>query len=95
MNDMVEIVRYISHQLCNPSAAENLANEMIAATEGLAQFPYAMPIHRTAKPLKNEYRKLIVRNYIIFYWVDEATKTVVIARVLYAKRDHEQLLGGI
>jgi len=90
--DMIEVVRYISHELCNFTAAENLAEEMIYSAERLTTFPYSNPVHRTIKPLKNEYRKLIVKNYIMFYYVDESNKKVVISRVIYARRNYEKLL---
>ena len=90
--DMTETVRYISHELCNPSAAEKLADEIIEAAEKLAEFPYINAIHPTIKLLKQEYRKLIVRNYIMFYWIDEQEKRVTIARFIYARRNYEKLL---
>jgi len=89
---MVEIARYISQELHNPSAAERLVMKMIASAENLTGFPYISPIHRTVKPLGYEYRKLLVDNYILFYWIDERTKTVTVARVIYARRDYEKLL---
>ena len=91
-SDMVEIVKYISHELCDPWAAEKLADEMVQSAERLAIFPYINPIHRTLKPLKNEYRKLLVKNYIMFYYVDENEKKVTIARVIYSRRDYEKML---
>ena len=90
--DMMDIVRYISHELCNPTAAGNLADEMMEAADRLADFPYINAIHQTIKPLKNEYRKLIVRNYIMLYWIDEKEKRVTIARVIYSRRNYEKLL---
>ena len=92
MNDMAEIARYISKELCNPSAAEDLANDMILATENLTEFPYMYPVYRAYKPLKNEYRKLIVKNYIMFYYVCEKEKKAIIARVIFSRRDYEKLL---
>ena len=92
MQDMTEIARYISQDLCNPAAAEKLADEMIEAAESLTVFPYVNAIHNTVKPLKQEYRKLIVRNYVMFYWIDENEKKVVVARVIYFRRDYERLL---
>ena len=91
-NDMIEIVRYISIELQNPDAAERLAVEMIDAAESVLKFPYATPVYRTIRPLKHEYRKIIVKNFLMFYWVDEGKKLVTIARVVYAKRDYERLL---
>lgn len=89
--DMVEIVRYVSQELGNPIAAERLAEELIEAGEDLPRFPYAYPVYVPIRPLKHEYRKLLVRNYIMFYWVDEREKLVTIARVIYAGRSREQL----
>ena len=42
--------------------------------------------------LIHEYRKLLVKNYFIFYWVDEKEKTITIARVIYARRNIGNLL---
>jgi len=92
LQDMTDIARYISHELFNPTAAEKLAVEMIDAAERLTDFPYINANHQSDKPLKKEYRKLIVKNYIMFYWVDEKEKRVTIARVIYARRDYEELL---
>jgi plasmid stabilization system protein ParE len=89
---MTEVVLYISNDLCNPAAANRLADEMIDAADRLCDFPYINAVHQTIKPLKHEYRKLIVKNYVMFYWVDENRKLVTIARVIYARRDYEKLL---
>lgn len=90
--DMTNIARYISHELLNPTAADALADEMIDAAGRLCDFPYRNAVHQTIRPLKHEYRKLLVKNYIMFYWVDEKEKLITIARVIYARRDYEKLL---
>ena len=92
MQDMVEIAKHISGKLFNPTAASKLADEMVKAAEGLTAFPYSKPVHITPKPLKQEYRRLAVKNYVMFYWVDETEKKIVIARVIYARRDFDKLL---
>lgn len=90
--DMIDIARYISHSLCNPIAAEKLAVELVEAPDGIPSFPYANSAYIPIRPLKHEYRKLIIHNYIMFYWVDEEEKVVTVARVIYARRDYEKLL---
>lgn len=90
--DMVEIVRYISRELNNPAAADRLAVALIEAGDGIPAFPYANPVYIPIRLLKHEYRKLLVQNYLMFYWVDEEKKLVTVARVIYAKRDYELLL---
>lgn len=90
--DMAEIARYISHDLMNPNAAERLAEEMVEAIEDAGIFPYAAPPHIPIRPLKHEYRKLIVKNHLVFCWVDEQAKKLTVARAVYAKRDSAQRL---
>lgn len=90
--DMTDIARHISHELANPVAAERLANEMIEAADKLTDFPYLHPAYYPIRPLQQEYRRLLVKNYVMFYSVDEAQKIITIARVIYARRDYEKLL---
>lgn len=90
--DMIEIVRYISQELLNPTAADQLALELIEAGDGISRFPYANPAYTPIRPLKHEYRKLLVQNYFMFYWVDEVAQLVTVARIVYARRDYDRLL---
>jgi len=92
MQDMIEIAKYISNELGSPTAADKLANEMISAAESITEFPYSKPAYFPVKPLKHEYRRLAVKNYVMFYWVNEIEKCIVIARVIYARRNFERLL---
>jgi len=90
LRDITEIAEYIAFQLHAPDAADKLVTEIITAAEGLSVFPYRYPLHHTIRPLKNEYRKLLVKNYILFYWIDEPAKTVTVARAVYGRRDLEK-----
>ncbi|MBQ9664059.1 MAG: type II toxin-antitoxin system RelE/ParE family toxin [Oscillospiraceae bacterium] len=92
-NDLVEIVQYISRELGNPSAAYDLADELIAAAEKIVEFPYASPAHTPIRPLKHEYRRGRIKNYYLFYWIDEQKKCVTLARVIYARRDYDRELS--
>ena len=87
--DMVDIVRYISRELSNPTAAERLTMELIQAGDSIPGFPYVNSAYTPIRPLKCEYRKRLVQN---FYWVDEGRKLVTVARVIYAKREIDRLL---
>lgn len=91
--DMSEIAEYIGIKLSNPAAADELAEKMISEAEKLTDMPYKCSVYISSRPLKYEYRKLLVNNYIMFYYVDESKKIITIARVLYAKRDFRKLLN--
>ena len=92
LNDMVEIVGYIGNALENPIAADNLSNDFVNEAERLSKFPYSNPVYVPLRPLNHEYRKLLVKNYIMFYWVDEEKKVVTVSRVIYGKRDYGKIL---
>lgn len=90
--DMVEIVQYISKELQNPEAATRLAMNLTEAAESLLTFPYSTPVYQPIRSVKHEYRKILVQNYLIFYWIDEEKQLVTIVRVIYAKRNYNRLL---
>ena len=90
--DMIEIARYIGQELNNSAAAATLAEELIGAAENARSFPYAAPSYTPIRRMKREYRKLLVRNYFMFYWVDEEKHLITVARVIYAKRDFTSML---
>ena len=92
IRELAEITDYIRTALKNPLAADRLARDFIDAGNRLLAFPYANPVHAASKPLKHEYRKCGVRGYILFYWVDEQRKYVIISHVVYARRNYDSIL---
>jgi plasmid stabilization system protein ParE len=90
--EILDIVDYISEKLYNPIAADKLLKKINHAIHGLASFPYMYQVQQFAKPTEQEYRRLPVNNYLIFYYVDEAAKLVTIARVIYSKRNLNKLI---
>jgi plasmid stabilization system protein ParE len=92
LNDIKEITRYVGVKLDNPSAADRLAEDIVDAVESLSDTPYKYPVYIPLVPLENEYRKILVHNYFVFYCVSENDKTVTVYRVMFAKRDIDSLL---
>jgi len=90
--DIVEIAQYVSRELNNHAAAERLVVELVEAGDKITHFPYANPAYVPIRPLRREYRKLLVRSYLMLYWIDEEKKLVTVARVIYARRDYGRLL---
>lgn len=90
--DISDISRYIGVELCNPAAADRLVDKILSETEKLIDMPYIYAVYESPFSLKFEYRKLLVKNYTIFYCIDESEKTVKIVRVIYAKRNLSNVL---
>lgn len=90
--DIADISRYIGVELCNPAAADRLVDKILSETEKLTDMPYMYSVYESPFPLKIEYRKLLVKNYAVFYYIDESEKVVKIAHVVYAKRNFSNVL---
>ncbi len=90
--DIANAVNHIADELFAPKAALDLLEALDQSISRLKDFPYSCRVYQPVKLLEQEYRILTVKNYAIFYTVDEQKKLVEIARVIYAKRDLEKQL---
>ena len=89
--DLDEIFEYISSELENPAAAHETVNAILDGAESLEGFPFVGSLVEGIPFLKEGYRFLPVRNYLIFYRITDTQ--VFVDRILYKKRDYSQLLG--
>lgn len=92
VEDIKQITNYILYNLKNKTAALNFVEYFIKITNNLIFFPYGNPIYTVNKTLKHEYRTIRVKNYIIFYTIEEKNKTIIITRIIYRKRNFIDLL---
>lgn len=91
-NDLRDIVRYISAQLSAPMTALKMMDTVEEAIMGLAVMPQKCPPMTDERLAMMGYRKLLVKNYIVFFTIDEKSKVVDVERILYARRDWHHIL---
>ena len=91
-NDLRDIVRYISFQLNEPSTALNMLRTIQNAISKLEATALAHPLVRDERLARIGYRLLVIKNYIVFYVVDEKKMSVVVDRILYGRRDWQNIL---
>ncbi len=91
-DDLDGIYRYISEHLVAPKAANDLLDNIETSIMRLKDFLYSGSPAVDDILNSRGYRKLIVKNYILFYLIDETEKQVVIMRVLYGAQQYESLL---
>lgn len=90
--DIQSIVDYMRYELMEPSIArkyEKLIKEEIQRLEYSPQ-KYAAISSDNVKI--NNIRKLVVKNYIVFYRINEEENIVNIVRVLYGRTDWKNKL---
>jgi len=91
-NDLRDIVRYISSQLSAPMTALKMMDTIEEAIADLADMPHSCPPVTDERLASMGYRKLIIKNYIAFFTIDEKAKVVDVERILYKRRDWLHIL---
>lgn len=90
--DLDEILRYISVDLVNPTAAQNLGKKVFEKIDMVRTFP------ESGAPVDNEFlndktvRKLSVDTYVIYYKTHYEEKVISIIRIVYGKRNLDEIL---
>ena len=85
--DMDDIIYYVSHNLKNSSAARKLSKNFIKSANSILDFPYGLSIYKYSEKLANNYRCIRIKNFLMFYTINEKDKIVTIVRVLHKKMD--------
>ena len=90
--DLDEILNYISVDLVNPAAAQNLGRKIFEKIDMIRMFS------ASGAPVDNEFladktvRKLSVDNYVIYYKTYYEEKVISIIRIVYGKRNLDEIL---
>lgn len=90
--DIDQIINYISRDLKNITASKKLSNLFMKSFDNIIEFPYGSSIYKYSKTLKYEYRSYKVKNFLIFYIINEKQKLITIVRVLYQKMNIKNIL---
>lgn len=91
-NDLRDIILYVSSQLSSPITAINMMDTIEEALLGLSEMPQKYPAVRDERMASMGYRKLLIKNYVAFFTIDEQVKVINVERILYARRDWLRLL---
>jgi plasmid stabilization system protein ParE len=91
-SDIIEIGKYIAVEFSAPESASKLLDEIEVNISNLKDMPKMFPLVRDEELAKQGYRSMSAKNYLIFYTVDEETKTVNIVSAMYNRRDWTNLL---
>jgi toxin ParE1/3/4 len=91
-NDLRANLHYIAENLQNPIAAKRLFAEYEKTTKFLVDMPYVFALVHDEYLAKRGIRSVPVKNYQVFYSIQETDKKVLILRFLYGRRDWQHIL---
>lgn len=90
--DLQNIIYYISHNFDAPYSALELLNEIEKTISRLTTVPYCYSLVEDSYLRLKEFRKCLVKNYIIFYKIHEQSKTIMIHRILHGRQNWIDIL---
>ncbi len=88
-----EIMHYIAYELKAPDAALHLLDALEDSFTSLAKFPQRVILVEDEPWHTNGIRRLPVKNFLVYFWIDEDNMRVQVTAVIYGKRDQLRQLS--
>lgn len=89
--DLDNILNYISTNLYNNIAANNLFNNIFTTIDNIVTYHLSYPIVSNEYVRRKDVRKAIIDNYNLYYIVKDSI--IYVLRIIYNKRDLSELLN--
>lgn len=90
INDLLQILNYITYNLQNPNASERLLNIINETINSRSFNPKSFEKHNRTRNSKYPWYKIHVENYTIFYTV--TGNTMELTRILNNRRNFNKLI---
>ena len=91
-NDLISILSYISDTLHEPNIAFKIYGSIKQEILTLNKIPFRYAVVNEEPYRSMGVRRIPVENYTAFYVIEESEKTVHIFRILYTRREWQNLL---
>ena len=95
LRQMQEVVRYISTTLQSPENAAHWLDTIKAELASLFSMPARIPLTEEEPWHSQGIHKMVVKNFLVYFWIDEDNLRVQIIAVIYEKRDQLRQLSQI
>lgn len=86
--DLENIYRYIKDSFLSEDTVNNLVKAIAEKLTSLKYFRHKCELSRAVGLKLRGYRRLVKKNYVVLYLIDEEKKHVIIARIFYGPMDY-------
>ena len=90
-----EIIRYIAEDLQEKRTAIRMLDTLEKELLSLSRLPNQVALTEEEPWHSAGIRKLSVKNYLVYFWVDEDQKQVQITAVVFGQRDQRNVLQNM
>ena len=87
-NELDKACNYIRQNLFANMACNTMLEKIIEVIDTLECSPFMYSKITRYNSLDKEYRKVIIKNYVIIYFVDEEEKKVYLDHIFYTKSNY-------
>ena len=88
-----ETIYYIAHELKAPDAALHLLDTLEDSIASLSHYPQRVALMLEEPWHTKGIRRLPVKNFLIYFWIDDANMKVQVTALIYGKRDQLRQLS--
>lgn len=90
--EFYDIYNYIANILLSPTSAKKQIEKILKYVENLCEMPKKFSLVEQESWRSRGLRKMVVDNYIVFYYLNKIKSEVVIFHVFYGGRNIDELL---
>ena len=91
-DDLDEILKYMSIQLDNKAAAKDFFDKVTESINRICSFPELGKLVQNELLTRNDVRRVVIDNYILYYIPDMENKEIYILSIVYGKRNLVNLM---
>ena len=88
IEEIVEIYDYISTQLKENEAAKRLIYDVAQKVLDLSENPELYMKIGKVDRLYREYRRMVVKNFVVLYTIDYEKKKIFVSRMIYGRKNY-------
>lgn len=92
LRSLEKIYEYIFFELCAPNAADRIYEKIFKELKRLEDSPLIHMKIENTNDFKLYYRKIIVKNYIVLYTINEDKNEVYVTHIFYSKSNYRTKL---
>lgn len=92
LHQMQEIKQYIKLILQAPNSAQKWQKQLKEEISTLSSMPARIPLVEDEPWHTQGIRKMIVKNHLVYFWIDDKHFRVWVIAVIYGRRDQREQL---
>ena len=95
LRQIQEVVHYISGILQSPVNAQSWLDTIQKELDSLSFMPERIPLTEEEPWHSQGVHKMVVKNFLVYFWIDERNMWVWVTAVVYGKRNQRNQLERV